>query len=166
MPLTGTLIISRTGNFLQPILRVSKASEPAVRCSRRSSSDSASFSPDLSLRKPLRPRLPPAEWMARIRSGLLERLKNGMSRSVWLSIFSHFATTYTCFNNKICEILKVAANWNKTILVLYIIITSLLGNTYHFKILEAFLYLAFCYWTHPTLLFILFILSILSLSFV
>ena len=36
----------------------------------------------LALRKPLRPRLPPADWMARIRSGLLERLKNGMSRSV------------------------------------------------------------------------------------
>jgi len=24
--------------------------------------------------------------------------------------FSNFATTYSCFNNKICEILKVAAN--------------------------------------------------------
>ena len=53
-----------------------------MRCSRKSSSNSASFLSDLSLRKPLRPRLPPADWMARIRSGLLERLKNGMSRSV------------------------------------------------------------------------------------
>ena len=52
-------------------------SEPSVRCSRRSSSDSASFSPDLSLRKPLRPRLTPADWMARIRLGLLLRLKKG-----------------------------------------------------------------------------------------
>lgn len=36
----------------------------------------------LALRKPSRPRLTPADWMARIRSGLLERLKNGISRSV------------------------------------------------------------------------------------
>ena len=57
-----------------------KASVPSVRCSRRSSSDSASFSPDLSLWKPLRPRLTPADWTARIRSSLFERLKNGMSR--------------------------------------------------------------------------------------
>lgn len=51
---------SRYGNFSQPMYNVSKASVPSVRCSRRSSSDSASFSPPLSLRKPLRPRLTPA----------------------------------------------------------------------------------------------------------
>jgi len=36
------------------------------------------FFADLSLRKPLRPRQTPANGMTRIRSGLLERLKNGM----------------------------------------------------------------------------------------
>ena len=56
------------------------ASEPSVRCSKRASSYSASFSSDLSLRNPLRPLDTPADWMARIRSGLLERLKNGMRR--------------------------------------------------------------------------------------
>lgn len=48
-----------------------------MRCSKRSSSDSANFSPDLSLRKPLRPLDTPADWMARIRLGLLLRLKKG-----------------------------------------------------------------------------------------
>ncbi len=51
---------SRYGNFSQPMYNVSKASVPSVRCSRRSSSLSASFSPHLSLRKPLRPLLTPA----------------------------------------------------------------------------------------------------------
>lgn len=70
------------GNFSQPIYKVSNASEPSVRCSNKSSSLSASFSPDLSLRKPLRPRLTPADWIARIRSSLLVRLKNGTRRCV------------------------------------------------------------------------------------
>lgn len=48
-----------------------------MRCSKRSSSDLESFSPDLSLRNPLRPLDTPAEWMARIRPGLLLRLKKG-----------------------------------------------------------------------------------------
>lgn len=48
-----------------------------MQCSKRSSSDSASFSPDLSLRKPLRPLDTPADWMTRIRPGLLLRLKKG-----------------------------------------------------------------------------------------
>ena len=46
------------------------------------------FFADLSLRKPLRPRQTPANGMTRIRSGLLERLKNGMrhcmSAKPWL----------------------------------------------------------------------------------
>ena len=53
---------------------------PSVRCSRRSSSDSVCFSIDLFLRKPLRPRSTPADWMARIRSSLFWRLKYGISR--------------------------------------------------------------------------------------
>ena len=48
-----------------------------MRCSKRSSSDSASFSPDLSLQNPLRPLDTPADWMARIRPGLLLWLKKG-----------------------------------------------------------------------------------------
>ena len=56
---------------------MSNALETSVRCSKRSSSDSASFSPDLSLRNPLRPLDAPGDWMARIRLGLLLRLKKG-----------------------------------------------------------------------------------------
>ena len=68
------------GNFSQPMQSVSKASVPSVRCSRRSSSDSGCFSIDLFLRKPLRPRSTPADWMARIRSLLFWRLKYGIRR--------------------------------------------------------------------------------------
>ncbi len=53
-------VILFCGNFSHPIYSVSKASVPSVRCSNKSSSDSASFSPPLSLRKPLRPRVTPA----------------------------------------------------------------------------------------------------------
>jgi len=56
------------GNFSTPMYSVSKASEPSVLCSSRFSSDSASFSFDLSLWKPLRPRLTPADRIARISS--------------------------------------------------------------------------------------------------
>lgn len=65
------------GEFLVADVEVSNASEPSVRCSKRSSSDSASFSPNLSLRNPLRPHNTPADWMARIRPGLLLQLKKG-----------------------------------------------------------------------------------------
>lgn len=66
--------------FLTADIKRVEASEPSVRCSRRSSSYSANFSPDLSLLKPLRSLETPDDWMARIRQGLLERLKNGMRR--------------------------------------------------------------------------------------
>ena len=80
MPFIDSEKESRYGNFSQPMYRVSKASVLSVRCSSRSSSDSASFSPDLSLRKPLRPRLTPADCMASMRSSLFERLKKGTRR--------------------------------------------------------------------------------------
>ena len=51
-----------------------------MRCSKRSSSDSASFSPDLSLRNPLRALDTPADWMARIRPGLLLWLERDIRR--------------------------------------------------------------------------------------
>lgn len=60
-PDTERANVSWNGNFSQPMHRVSKASVPSVRCSSRSSSLSASFSPDLSLRKPLRPLETPAD---------------------------------------------------------------------------------------------------------
>lgn len=41
--------VSWNGNFSHPMNNVSKASEPSVRCSSKSSSDSASFSPRLIL---------------------------------------------------------------------------------------------------------------------
>ena len=54
------LLLSVYGNFSAPIYSVSNASVPSVRCSSKSSSVSASFSPPLSLRNPLRPRVTPA----------------------------------------------------------------------------------------------------------
>lgn len=68
IPIVEMQKASRYGNFSQPMQRVSKASVPSVRCSSKSSSLSANFSPPLSLRKPLRLRLTPADWRARIRS--------------------------------------------------------------------------------------------------
>ena len=50
LPDIGRLEVSVCGNFSQPIYRVSKASVPSVRCSNKSSSLSASFSPALFLR--------------------------------------------------------------------------------------------------------------------
>lgn len=68
------------GNFSQPIYNVSKASVPSVRCWRRSFSLSTNFSPSLSLRRPLCPRLTPAVWMERMRQSSSWRLKKDMRR--------------------------------------------------------------------------------------
>lgn len=78
--------MSRKGMFLgmetfhNQCTMVSNVSVPSVLCSNKSSSLSANFSPALSLRKPLRLRLTPADWRARIRSSLFWRLKNGIRR--------------------------------------------------------------------------------------
>ena len=72
--------MSCCGNFSHPIYRVSKASVPSVRCSRRSSSVSGFFSSFLFLRKPSRPRYTCAVCTTRIKSSLFWRLNIGMRR--------------------------------------------------------------------------------------
>ena len=52
-------------------------------------SQRAKGSPDLSLWKPLRPRLTPEDWTARIRSALFKWLKNDIIRCLPVSANQH-----------------------------------------------------------------------------